>query len=43
VEAVLDGYAPATPAHIDDVLSIDAEARARAAEVITRTSKGIAH
>jgi 1-deoxy-D-xylulose-5-phosphate reductoisomerase len=43
VEAVLDGYGPPTPAHIDDVLSIDAEARARAAEVITRTSKGIAH
>jgi 1-deoxy-D-xylulose-5-phosphate reductoisomerase len=43
VERVLGGYAPLTAAHIDDVLSIDAEARARAAEAIAKTSKGVAH
>lgn len=34
VEAVLDRYSPPTPAHIDDVLTIDAEARAQAAEAM---------
>lgn len=37
VETVLGGYSPATPAHINDVLSIDAEARVRA----TKAMEGI--
>ncbi|MEZ5708474.1 MAG: 1-deoxy-D-xylulose-5-phosphate reductoisomerase [Blastomonas sp.] len=36
VSMVLDGYSPAAPASIDDVLAIDAEARAKAHAIVER-------